>query len=69
LAVTEVFNLLTKRRPPVVAPRTLVFDALEGKTRVVRFRSACYASSLARIIARSRLGLNRRVTSSWVLKD
>ena len=63
LVVTEVFNLLTRRRRPVAAPRTLVFDALEGRTRVVRFRSASYASSLMRVVAKSRLGLNHRVTS------
>jgi molybdopterin/thiamine biosynthesis adenylyltransferase len=61
LAVTEVFNVLTRRRRPVAAPRTLVFDALEGRTRVVRFRSASYASSLMRVIAKSRLGHNHRV--------
>jgi molybdopterin/thiamine biosynthesis adenylyltransferase len=61
LVVTEVLNVLTRRRRPVAAPRTLVFEALEGRTRVVRFRSASYASSLALLVARSRLGLNRRV--------
>ena len=65
LVVTEVFNVLTRRRRPVAAPRTLVFDALEGRTRVVRFRSASYASSLMRVVAKSRLGLNHRVTSFW----
>jgi len=39
-----------------------VFDALEGRARVVRFRTASYAGSLALLVARSRLGLNRRVT-------
>jgi molybdopterin/thiamine biosynthesis adenylyltransferase len=63
MVVTEVFNVLTRRRRPVAAPRTLVFDALHGRTRLVRFRSACYASSLIRIAAKSRLGLNHRVTS------
>jgi len=62
LVVTEVFNLLGRRRPPTVAPRTLVFDALERRTRVVRFPTVSYASSLARLVLRSRLGLNRRVT-------
>jgi tRNA threonylcarbamoyladenosine dehydratase len=52
LVVTEVLNVLTRRRRPVAAPRTLVFDALEGRTRVVRFRSASYASSLALLVAR-----------------
>jgi len=62
LVATEVFNVLAGRRRPTVAPRTLVFDALEQRTRVVRFRSASYAASLALLVVRSRLGLNARVT-------
>lgn len=65
LVATEVFNVLSGRRPPTVAPRTLVFDALERKSRVVRFPSASYAASLAVLVARSRLGLNRRVTPPY----
>ncbi|HEU5033331.1 MAG TPA: ThiF family adenylyltransferase [Mycobacteriales bacterium] len=62
LVGTEVFNLLTGRRAPVAAPRTLVVDALEMKLRVVRFRSLAYYASLAHLVARSRLGRNPRVT-------
>ena len=61
LVVTEVFKLLTGRQAPTVAPRTLVVDALEGTTRLIRFRSASYATSLLLLVARSRLGLNHRV--------
>jgi tRNA threonylcarbamoyladenosine dehydratase len=62
LVVTEVFNLLSRRRTPTAAPRTLVFDALERRTRVVRFPAVSYGTSLARLVLRSRLGLNRRVS-------
>jgi molybdopterin/thiamine biosynthesis adenylyltransferase len=61
LVTTEVFNLLSGCRPATVAPRTLVFDALERRARVVRFRSASYVCSVALLVARSRLGRNRPV--------
>ena len=62
LVVTEAFNVLSGRRPPVIAPRTLWMDAQERRMRVIRFRSLAYYGSLLRLVARSRLGLNPRVT-------
>jgi hypothetical protein len=53
---TEVFNVLTRRRRPTVAPRTLVFDALErerGSSVSVRRRTAArwLSSPRARVSA------------------
>jgi molybdopterin/thiamine biosynthesis adenylyltransferase len=62
LVVTETFNVLTGRRRPIVAPKTLWFDALDLRLRMVRFRTLSYYGSLARMLARSRMGRNPRVT-------
>jgi hypothetical protein len=62
LVVTEVFNVLTGRQRPVVAPRTLWVDAQERRMGIVRFRALAWYGSLLRMVIRSRLGKNPRVT-------
>ena len=62
LVVTEVFNVLTGRQRPVVAPRTLWLDAQERRMGIVRFRTLAWYGSLLRMVIRSRMGKNPRVT-------
>lgn len=55
---TEAFNSLTRRRRPVLAPRSIWVDALERRLRVIRLRRLSYATSALRLTVRSRYGLN-----------
>jgi molybdopterin/thiamine biosynthesis adenylyltransferase len=66
LVVTEAFNAITGRRQPITAPRTLYFDAMERRMRVVRMRGLAYYSSLVHLLVRSRLGLNPHMTAPAV---
>jgi tRNA threonylcarbamoyladenosine dehydratase len=58
----EAFNHLVGRRDPVLAPRCIWMDGLERRSRVIRFPVASFYGSLARVLWRSRLGLNERPT-------
>lgn len=62
--VTEVFNNLTDRQKPVYAPGVLWADAMERKVKVVRAPALNFFTSLAKLVLRSRLGLNEPVDGS-----
>lgn len=58
LLATEVFNVLTGRQAPVLAPRSIWMDAMERRARIIRNRSLSFNASAARLVLRSRRGKN-----------
>jgi molybdopterin/thiamine biosynthesis adenylyltransferase len=60
----EVFNHLTGRKKPVLAPRVLWFDAMERRAGIIKLPALSYKVSLGRLVVRDRLGLNQRINLS-----
>lgn len=59
---TEAFNHLTGRKQPVWAPRSIWFDPMERKCRVIRYPALSFWTSTARLVVNSRLGRNTAMT-------
>lgn len=57
----EIFNHLTGRKKPVLAPRVLWFDAMERKGGTIRLPALSYRTSVGRLVVRDSLRLNRRI--------
>lgn len=62
LVTSEVFAVVTGRRPAVAAPGAFWVDALSMRSRRIRFPAASYTCSVLRIALRTALGRNPAVT-------
>lgn len=62
LVTSEVFAVVTGRRPAIAAPGAFWVDALSLRSRRIRFPAASYTSSVLRIAVRTALGRNPAVT-------
>jgi molybdopterin/thiamine biosynthesis adenylyltransferase len=62
LVTSEVFAVVTGRRPAVTAPGAYWTDALSLRSRRIRFPAASYTGSVLRIAVRTALGRNPAVT-------
>ncbi|HSH31450.1 MAG TPA: ThiF family adenylyltransferase [Candidatus Saccharimonadales bacterium] len=56
---TEVFNQLVGRRKPLSAPKAIWVDALERKSKIIRYPAVSFYLSVAELTIRHKLGLNQ----------